>query len=75
MIINNMQDLKAREFTLGLSWDSCCSIFRFLCCVLYIIVCTFSFGHCVVCSVREMSVLSDMTSKIWTRTDKIGILQ
>ena len=33
-------------------WYSCCSIFRFLCNVLLIIVlscCPLSFGHCIVC--------------------------
>ena len=29
-------------------WGSCCSIFIFLCGVLYIMVFLFSFGHCVV---------------------------
>jgi len=31
----------AHEFTLGFQWGSCCSIFSFLCSVLYIVVCPF----------------------------------
>jgi hypothetical protein len=34
-----------RVFRVG----SCCSVFSFLCRVLYIIVCPFSFCHCIVC--------------------------
>jgi hypothetical protein len=42
----------APEFTPGFYWGSCYSIFRFMCmfvdrCLYF---CTFSFGHCVVCS-------------------------
>jgi hypothetical protein len=29
----------------GLCW----SIFRFLNCVLYVNICPFSFGHCIIC--------------------------
>jgi hypothetical protein len=40
---------RAPEFTLCFYWDSCCSIFSFLCSLLWIIVCTYlSFGHCIV---------------------------
>ena len=31
------------------SWGSCYSIFSFMCIVLKIVVCPFSFDHCVVC--------------------------
>ena len=37
----------APEFTSGLEWGSCYSIFSFICMLSF---CTFSFGHCVVCS-------------------------
>jgi hypothetical protein len=33
----------------GFWWDLCCSIFSFLCNALWIVVCPFSFGHCIVC--------------------------
>ena len=39
----------APEFTPGLQWGSCYSIFSFMCNVLQIFVCPFSFGHCIVC--------------------------
>ena len=53
----------AFEFTSGVQWGSCYTIFSFLCCILQIVVCplsfffwplcclsiSFSFGHCVVC--------------------------
>jgi hypothetical protein len=39
----------APEFTLSFKWGSRCSIFSFLCNALWIVVCPFSFGHCVVC--------------------------
>ena len=32
-----------------LQWGSCCSIFSFMCNVIQIVVCPFSFGYCVVC--------------------------
>ncbi len=41
----------ASELILGFQLASCCSIFSFLCSVLYIIVCPFSFGHCIVCPI------------------------
>ena len=31
------------------TWVQWCSIFSFMCSVLHIVVCPFSFGHCVVC--------------------------
>jgi hypothetical protein len=37
------------EFTPVFQLGSNCSIFSFLCSILYIIVCSFSFGHCNVC--------------------------
>ena len=40
---------EAPEFTPGFQWRSCCSFFSFLCRVLQISVCPFSFGHCLVC--------------------------
>jgi len=40
----------APEFTPCFYWGSCNSIFSFMCNVLKIVVCPFSFGHCVVCS-------------------------
>ena len=40
----------APEFTPSILWCLCCSIFSFMCNVLQIVVCPFSFGHCVVCS-------------------------
>ena len=39
----------AHEFTPGFSWGLCCSIFIFLCNVMHIVVCPFSFDHVVVC--------------------------
>ena len=39
----------AAKFNPGFERGSCCSISYFLCSVLQIVVCTFSFGHCVVC--------------------------
>ena len=47
-IIYSMYVLR-REETANFQWDSCWSMFNFLCCVLQIIVCHFSFGHCVAC--------------------------
>ena len=38
----------APEFIRGFKWGSCCSIFKCLFNVLYIVVYPFSFGHCVV---------------------------
>jgi hypothetical protein len=35
-------------FKTGFKWEICCSIFSFQCSVLQIIVCPFSFGHCIV---------------------------
>jgi len=40
----------AHELIPSFYWDSCCPIFSFLCNVLLIVICTLSFGHCVVCS-------------------------
>jgi hypothetical protein len=37
------------EYTSGFQSESCCLILSFLCNVLYIIVCTFSVGHCNEC--------------------------
>ena len=37
------------EFTPSCKRGSYCSIFSFLCNALWIVVCPFSFGHCVVC--------------------------
>ena len=48
----------APEFILGFKFRSCCSIFGFLCNVLWIIVlslCPFSFGHCIVCPLSLMA--------------------
>jgi hypothetical protein len=40
----------AHEFPHPMFWeDLYCSIFRFLCNILYIIDCPFSFSHCIVC--------------------------
>ena len=45
---------EAHEFTPGFQWDSYCSIFSFLCSLLYFIVCPF--GFCFVLPI----VLSDL---------------
>ena len=41
----------APELILGFQLASCCLSFSFLCTVLYILVCPFSFGHCIVCPI------------------------
>jgi hypothetical protein len=45
----NQSFRNTHEFTPRFLVSSCCSIFSFLCSVLYIIVCPFSLSHCVVC--------------------------
>ena len=40
---------RAPEFNPDFQWGSCYSICSFLCGVLWIVVCPYSFGHCVVC--------------------------
>jgi hypothetical protein len=40
---------RAPEVTPGFTWDSCCSMFGFLCNVLYFMACPVSFGNCIVC--------------------------
>jgi len=42
---------EAHEFITGALWCSCCSIFSFLCNVLHIIVCPYSFGI-ILCVLR-----------------------
>ena len=49
----------APEFTPKLRWDSCCSIFSFLCSVLQINVCPFC--HCIVCP----SPIYDFSLPLW----------
>ena len=39
----------APEFTPSCKWGSCCPIFSFLYNASWIVVCPFSFGHCIVC--------------------------
>jgi hypothetical protein len=41
--------LPEHQSSLHVYWRSCCSIFSFLCSVVEIIFCPFSFGHCIVC--------------------------
>ena len=36
------------EFTSEFWWSSCCSIFNLLCSTVTVIICPFSFGHCIV---------------------------
>jgi hypothetical protein len=47
--VHTSHPVRAHEFTPGFKWGSCYSVISFQCNVLYIVVCTFSFGHCVVC--------------------------
>jgi hypothetical protein len=54
----------APEFTPGFMWDSCYSIFSFMCmcCWSCLSFCTFSFGHCVVFFLDIRILISSLVS-------------
>ena len=48
------------EFTASFQWGSCCSIFSFLCCALWMILCSFGlFSVAIVCSVLVRFTATD----------------
>ena len=49
LLIESIATSGATKFTPDFQWCSCCSIIRFQCSVLQIVVCPFSFGHGAVC--------------------------
>ena len=65
----------ATEFTPEFYWISCCSIFSFLCNVLYIVVFPFSFGHCVVWPFEMFRILPETIKNTenyeWTFSGKL----
>ena len=48
----------APELILSFQLASCYLSFSFLCSVLYILVCPFSFGHCIVCPNKQTHKVS-----------------